>query len=268
VSDEGFVMRVAALYDVHGNLPALEAVLHEVRQAGVDRVVVGGDVIPGPMPYETLSCLLELDLPVQFIHGNGELAVLAQMRASDDPGTVTYWGTRTGAPPREPLRRALRWTAQQFPPGYEQLFSSWPRTLRLEIGELGEVLFCHGTPRSELECFTRLTPEDRLLPVFEEVTADVVICGHTHMQFDRTVGRTRIVNAGSLGMPFQHPPGAYWLLIGPGVQLRHTAYDLANAAGRIRQTEYPQADEFAAHNVLQPPSEAQMLEAITAVSFQ
>jgi len=260
-------MRVAALYDIHGNLPALEAVLHEVRQAGVDRIVVGGDVVPGQMPYETLSCLLNLDLPVQFIHGNGELAVLAQMRAGDDPSTVTYWGTRTGEPLPEPLRQVVRWTGQQFPPGYEQLLASWPRTLRLEMSGFGDVLFCHGTPRSEIECFTRLTPEDRLLPIFEEVQADVVICGHTHMQFDRMVGRTRVVNAGSIGMPFQQPPGAYWLLLGPGVQLRHTAYDLENAAERIRQTQYLQADEFALRNVLQPPSEAKMLEAITAVSL-
>ena len=82
-------MHVAALYDIHGNLPALEAVLHEIREAGVDRVVVGGDVVPGPMPRETLRRLLDLDLPVHFIHGNCELAVLAQMAATEaDP--VTY----------------------------------------------------------------------------------------------------------------------------------------------------------------------------------
>lgn len=89
----------------------------------------------------------------------------------------------------------------------------------------------------------------------------MVVCGHTHMQFDRTIGRTRrVVNAGSVGMPFEEP-GAYWLLLGPDVQLRHTPYDLASAATRIRDTAYPQAEEFAARNVLQPPSEEATLEA-------
>lgn len=109
------------------------------------------------------------------------------------------------------------------------------------------------------ECFTRLTPEDRLLPVFAGVNVPVVICGHTHMPFDRMVGSVRVVNAGSVGMPFGEP-GAHWLLLGPDVQLRHTAYDLARAAERIRDTNYPQAQDFAANYVLQPPSEAMMLD--------
>ena len=79
------------------------------------------------------------------------------------------------------------------------------------------------------------------------------------MQFDRSIGRIRVVNAGSVGMPFQDP-GAYWLLLGPDVQLRRTSYDLAAAAERIRATKYPQAEEFAARNVLQPPSERAILE--------
>ena len=252
-------MRVAGLYDIHGNLPALEAVIQDIRQAGVDQVVVGGDVVPGPMPRETLRHLLDLELPVQFIRGNCELAVLAQMAATD-AGSVTYWGTASGAPLPGPLREVMRWTAQQLHPEYQPVFASWPKSLRLEIRGLGEVLFCHSTPRSETEIFTRLTPEDRLLPIFESLQVSVVVCGHTHMQFDRMIGRTRVVNAGSVGMPFGDP-GAFWALIGPEVQLRHTPYDLAKAAKRIRDTAYPQAQEFAAHNVLQPPSEEEMLEA-------
>ena len=77
-------MRVAAVYDIHGNLPALEAVLEDIRQANVDQIVVGGDVVPGPMPRETLGRLLDLDLPTHFIHGNGELAILAQMAGARD----------------------------------------------------------------------------------------------------------------------------------------------------------------------------------------
>ena len=260
-------MRVAALNDIHANLPALEAVVEEIRRANVDQIIVGGDVVPGPMPRETLNFLESLEVHVQFIHGNGEVAVLAQMTATDDPSTVSYWGTTTGEPLPEHLRPGLRWNAQQLSPEQGVLVSSWPKTLRLSIDGLGKVLFCHGTPRSEVECFTRLTAEDRLLPVFEGLDADLVVCGHTHMQFDRMVGRIRVVNAGSVGMPFQQPPGAYWLLLGPDVQPRYTAYDLVGAAARVRATRYPQAEEFAVRNVLDSPSEAKMLDAITAVSF-
>jgi len=87
----------------------------------------------------------------------------------------------------------------------------------------------------------------------------MVVCGHTHMQFDRRVDDVRIVNAGSVGMPFGEA-GAYWLLLGLNAELLRTEYDLADASARIRATEYPQAEEFAAHNVLDPPSEDEMLE--------
>lgn len=248
-------MQVAAIYDIHGNLPALEAVLQEIRQAKVDCLVVGGDVVPGPMPRETITCLLEVDIPVRFIYGNCEVAVLEQM-AGRDPAAVP-----------EQHRPIVRWTAEQLHPEYESLLAGWPKTLRVEIPGLGGVLFCHATPRNENECFTRLTPEDRLLPVFEEANVPVVVCGHTHMQFDRMIGRTQVVNAGSVGMPFGEP-GADWLLLGPGVQLRHTSYDLTKAAGRIRETNYPEAEDFAARSVLQPPSEREMLEVFTNVELR
>jgi predicted phosphodiesterase len=252
-------MRVAALYDIHGNLPALDAVLEEIRHADVEQVVVGGDVVPGPMPRDTLRRLLDLERPVHFIHGNGELAMLAQLAAADE-SAVTYWGTVSGAPPPEPFREIYRWTAQQLKPDYAPVLARWPKTLRLEIGGLGPVLFCHSTPRSETEIFTRLTPDALLAPLFDGLQASVVVCGHTHMQFDRRIGGTRVVNAGSVGMPFG-APGAYWVGLGPEVLLRRTTYDLAEAAERIRATPYPQAQEFAAQNVLHPPAEADMLEA-------
>jgi diadenosine tetraphosphatase ApaH/serine/threonine PP2A family protein phosphatase len=175
-------------------------------------------------------------------------------------------GTETGTVP-ERFRAVVRWVAQQLRPEHEQLLASWPKTLSVEIRGLGKVLFCHATPRSDTEIFTRLTPEDRLLPAFARVNVPMVICGHTHMQFDRTIGRLRVVNAGSVGMPYGEP-GAYWLLLGPNVQLRHTPYDLAKAAERIRATHYPQAEDFAAHNVLQPPSEGEMLEVFAKVELR
>lgn len=243
-------MRIAALYDIHGNLPALEAVLQDVRRAGVDLVVVGGDVLPGPMPRETLACLIALDIPARFIRGNGDREVLARMQGADD-----------SALPEQALV-PVRWTAAQLDAGHERVLAAWPATLRLADPERGEVLFCHATPRSDTEIFTRLTSEDRLLPLFEGVEVPLVVCGHTHMQFDRMVGGVRVVNAGSVGMPFGEP-GAHWLLLGPEVELRRTSYDLEEAASRIRATEYPQAAEFASRNVLRPPSEAQMLEAFS-----
>lgn len=240
-------MRVAALYDVHGNLPALDAVLREVHAAEVDVVVVGGDVAPGPMARECLARLLELNVPTRFIHGNGDREVLAILR-----------GAEPSVPER--FRDVFLWNAEQFRPEYEAILASWQPTLRLEVPPLGDVLFCHATPRNDTELFTRLTPDDRLVPIFDGVGAAVVVCGHTHMQFDRMVGNTRVVNAGSVGMPFGEP-GAYWLLLGPDIHLRRTTYDLAAAAERIRHTRYPQAAEFAEQNVLRAPSEQAMLEA-------
>jgi predicted phosphodiesterase len=248
-------LRVAAIYDIHGNLPALEAVLQEICVVGVDLILVGGDVLPGPMSVETLACLLDIKTPVQFIQGNGETAVLAQLA-----------GTESSSLP-EQAREVVRWTAEQLHPEHARVLASWPATFRIEIGGLGEVLFCHATPRNDSEIFTRLTPEEPLLPVFSGVDVSMVVCGHTHMQFDRTVGKIRVVNAGSVGMPFGES-GADWLLLGRDVELRHTSYDLTRAAERIRETKYPQAQEFAARNVLQPPSEEEMLKLFTRAELK
>ncbi len=122
------------------------------------------------------------------------------------------------------------------------------------------MLFCHATPRNDTEIFTSQTPEQNLIPVFENVAADVVVCGHTHIQFDRMVGKKRVVNAGSVGMPFGKT-GADWLLLGPDIEFCHTDYDLQQAAKEIRLTEYPGADAFASNNVINPPSEQEMLAA-------
>ena len=230
----------------------------KVRQAGVDQIVVGGDVLPGPMPRETMARLLALDIPAQFIYGNGDRAILAQLTASD-PGEVTYWGTTAGVDVPEPMRELIRWTARQVAE-YRDVLASWPLTTTLAIDGLGTVLFCHATPRNEVDIFTRLTPEERLLPLFEGVDASVVVCGHTHMQFDRKVGRTRVVNAGSVGMPFG-TTGADWLLLGPGVELRKTHYDTAATAEQFRRTAYPMVEEFAVRYLLQPPSEEESLKA-------
>lgn len=239
-------MRVAVIYDIHGNLPALEAVLREIHDAEVDRVVVGGDVVPGPMPRETIACLLGLKLPVQFIYGNCEIAVLDELV-----------GRPVAVP--EAVRSVIQWTASELSQDERELLASWPKTLQFEIPGLGSVLFCHGTPRDENEIFTRRTPEERLAPIFRDVKASVVVCGHTHMQFDRMVGGVRVINAGSVGMPFGKT-GADWLLLDDAVERRHTDYDLTAAAERICCTKYIQAEDFASRYVLNPPSEQEMLE--------
>lgn len=240
-------MRVAALYDIHGNLPALRAVLDEVAELDVDRIVVGGDILPGPMPRETLEALRGLDGPVEWIRGNGENDVLAALDG------------RTVDRVPEAVREILRWSARVLEPEDEAFLSGLPDTVRMTIPGLGETLFCHATPDSDSEIFTRLTPAERVLRLFGGAAADVVVCGHTHMPFDLRVGDLRIVNAGSVGMPFGEP-GAWWALVGPDVELRHTPYDLRAAAERIRASAYPLGGEFAERYVLQPPPEAAMLD--------
>jgi diadenosine tetraphosphatase ApaH/serine/threonine PP2A family protein phosphatase len=206
------------------------------------------------MPTECLARLRALDGPVHFIRGNGEAAVLDQLAG------------RTPKVP-EPLREVLAWVAGQVDAGFRDWLADWPATLEVEIEGLGRTLFCHATPRNDTEIFTRLTPEDRLRPIFEPVGARVVVCGHTHMQFDRMVGAVRVVNAGSVGMPFM-APGAYWLQLGPGVDLHRSGYDLEATAATIRGTRYPQASQFADDHVLRPPSEEAMLEALAKAELR
>ncbi len=247
-------VRVAALYDIHGNLPALEAVLDDVRREHVDRIVVGGDIFPGPMAREVLARLRDLDIPTDFIRGNCETATLAE-RAGRDVALP------------EQARETIRWCAGQIDQAEAQFLAGWPPTLTLEIDGVGAVLFCHATPRDDNEIFTFATDEHRLAPAFSTVTTSLVVCGHTHMQFDRTVGKVRVVNAGSVGMPFGEP-GAYWLLLGPRVELQRTDYDREKAAARIRRTDYPQAEHFAAHHVLDPPPARQMLDLFARADFK
>src|SRR5688572_11751693 len=139
-------MRVAALYDIHGNLPALESVLAEVERANVDRLIVGGDVLPGPMPRECLNLLKSLKVPIDFIIGNGDRETVAARRGQVSAIIPDYF------------RAALNWNAQQLTDANERDIASWPLTLRLHIPGIGEALFCHATPRNDTEIFTSVTP--------------------------------------------------------------------------------------------------------------
>jgi predicted phosphodiesterase len=213
-------MRVAALYDVHGNLPALEAVLAEVPDDAV--IVSGGDVFSGPMPSETLARLRDLGSRVSFIRGNAD---------------------RDLGPYDERWRARYEWTLAQLTPDEWALAENWPPTLTLEIDGLGQTLFCHGTQRSDLEAITSITSEERLREILAGVAQPTVVCGHTHHQFDRRIDGARVVNAGSVGMPYEGRPGAYWALLGPDVEFRRTEYDLEAAAAAIRATSYPEPEE-------------------------
>jgi len=238
-------MQVAVLNDIHGNVPALEAVLADVEAAGADLIVLGGDIASGPMPAETLDLLLRLGERVVALHGNADRE---QVRLFDgglpDPGVPPEW------------REAVTWAGQRLARRHRDYLAGLPPTLTYRVDGVGEVLFCHATPRNDLEIFTAASPDERVLPMLAGVRSDLVVCGHTHMQFDRRVGEVRVVNAGSVGMPYGDP-GAYWLRLGPDVDLRRTAYDLDAAAARIRATDYPAAEDFASNNVLRPASAAE-----------
>jgi predicted phosphodiesterase len=248
--DQGKIMRIAVVCDIHGNLPALEAVLHDIYEYGAEFIVVVGDVVAGPLPGETLTLLQSITIPTRFILGNAESDVLRYLAGKDFIGLS------------ERANAEARWVANHLSDEHKQFLSSWTPTLSLNIEMWGELLFCHGTPRCDMEIFTELTPIEHLTSIFSNLTASLVICGYTHMQFDRVVGKVRIINAGSVGMSFGRT-GADWLLIDTNIYFKHTDYDIPDAAERIRGSNYPQAEDFVLNNVLRAPAKTKMLEMLT-----
>lgn len=217
-------MRVAALCDVHGNLPALEAVLAEVASLDVDRIVCGGDVIMGPFSRECVGRLQLLG--AVFVRGNAER-------------------TPEGVPPD--YQEAADWVVAQV--GEDTL--SWLRALPHAVS-LGGVRYCHGSPRSDEEILTKVSPDERFRAALEGVAERLVVGGHTHVQFERVVDETRFVNAGSVGIPYEGRQGAFWALLdGEEVELRQTPYAVDAAVAAIRSSGYPGADQLAGW-LLQP----------------
>jgi putative phosphoesterase len=214
-------VHVAALYDIHGNLPALEAVLAEVE---ADVVVVGGDFLAGPWPQETYDRLRSLGGEVRFLRGNADREVV-----EESPGR---------APPE-----LMEFVRARLSPDALEFLRSLPLTV-----SVGRVLFCHSTPRNDEEIFTRVSSDERWGEALAGVDADVVVCGHTHIQFDRRIGDVRVVNAGSIGMPYEREPGAYWALLdGTEVELRRTEYvpgDLSVWPGEWPEASPEEATEF------------------------
>jgi len=180
-------MHVATLYDPHGNLRALEAVLEEIPDEAT--IVVGGDVCAGGThPSETLERLRALGERVLWLRGNADREL-----APGEKGLVP-------AKVIEATRAALR--AEQI-----AFLYGLPPTV-----QIADTHFCHATPRNDVDIFTERTPEVRIAHLFADVDADVVVCGHTHTQFERMIVGKRVINSGSVGMPYEDAPGAYWTL--------------------------------------------------------
>jgi putative phosphoesterase len=197
------VARVAALYDIHGNLAALEAVLADVPPDAT--IVVGGDICAGgAQPSETLERLRGLGERVRWVRGNTDREL--------------FPGEERLAPP-EFIEEARSHLSEEQIAFLHEL----PPTQRSD-----GVLYCHASPRNDVDIFTERTPEERIAFLFEGLDVPTVVCGHTHMQYERRVAGIRVVNAGSVGMPYEDEPGAYWLL---DLEHRRTPYDGATPAG-------------------------------------
>jgi putative phosphoesterase len=206
-------VRVAVLSDIHGNLPALEAVLAEVAAERVDVVVSGGDVVGGAFSAEVLDRLVALP-EIRFVRGNGERTML---EGTDEFG--------------------VDWDHERARLGDERLaaIASWPLTAELELDGLGRVLFCHAVPSADEPIFTRITSDADVVELLGDVAAGLLVCGHTHVQFDRRLPTgLRVVNTGSVGMPYEGRRGAFWALLDRDVELRRTEYDVETAARAIR----------------------------------
>ncbi|MEM7335348.1 MAG: metallophosphoesterase family protein [Chloroflexota bacterium] len=246
-------MRIAAIYDIHGNLPALEAVIKEIGDAHVDHIVVGGDVVAGPMPVECVDLLHSKshEIPISFVHGNAESELLR----------VVSGQAAAGLSPR--ADEEAEWLATTLRPDQIEFLKGWLPTVTLNLDSNTAVLFCHATPQNDTAVFTIQTPAAKVRSLLGNVAANIVVCGHTHMQFDRQLGGIRIVNAGSVGMPFGQT-GAFWLMLDTQkVDMQHTVYDLQLAANRINQSGYPQAGEFVMRNVLSAPVKADAMAMLT-----
>jgi predicted phosphodiesterase len=226
------------LSDVHGNAVALAAVLEEVRRERVDLVVFGGDLTWGPLPEETLALVGGIETPALFVRGNAERALLE--------------------PSDQPTERQ-RWLEHRHSAEARALLAEFVEAAVVEIAGLGPVRFCHGSPRSDEELVTPATPESRIRDLAANVPERVIVTAHTHLQFDRRVGGLRVVNAGSVGMPYEGRPGAFWAVLGPDVSLRRTDYSLDEAVARYRASGDPLAEQMV-ELLLNPPTRAEVIE--------
>lgn len=244
------VRTVAVLSDIHGVLPALEAVLAEPAVRRADRIVLTGDIAAGPMPVPTLDALAALGERVVWVRGNAdrELVELAL-----DPG-------------RQAEIDISGWAARQLRPDQVRRLADLRHPVTLEIAGFGPVLFCHGTPRDDQEMILVDSPLDRFDAVLSTVDDEVrtVVCGHTHMPFARLAGGRMVVNPGSVGMPYGRA-GAHWALLAEGaIQLRRTEFDLDAACARIAaESGFPEAADWAEYYLRAKATDREALEAFT-----
>ncbi len=226
------VATVAVLSDIHGVLPALDAVLAEPEVRAAQRIVVTGDLAAGPQPVEVLDRLASLGQRVLLVRGNceRELVDLARDKARDAPGF--------------PISR---WAADQLDAEHLELLAGLPHPVTLDVDGFGPVLFCHGTPRDDDEVVLVDTRLSKWAEVLADVADDVrtIVCGHTHMPFVRFAHGRLIVNAGSVGMPYGRA-GAQWALLSSGaVTLRRSDFDIEAARAAIRAScSYAEVDEW------------------------
>jgi predicted phosphodiesterase len=248
------VASVAVLADIHGNRPALDAVLAEADVAGADVVVLLGDIALGPLPAETLDVLAGLGERAVWVHGNCEREMVTAFDGGEVPG------------PNGPEAAA---SAALIGRPHRDMLDGLPLTVTLDIGGLGQTLFCHASPRRDDEMLLVDSPLGRWESALSGLGpgVQVVVCGHTHMQFDRLAAGRRVINPGSVGMPYG-PPGAHWALLGPDVVLRRTEYDTAAAAAVIAASRHPHGQEWGREYVLSHYSDAEALTAFTDIARQ
>jgi predicted phosphodiesterase len=228
-------VKVLALYDIHGNVEALEAVLADASAAAPDAIVVGGDAVPGPFARAVLDRLDALSCPLYHIRGNGERETAEAAAATRPPGEDDLAGVTAAI------------TASEL--GADRARALGDRPL---IVKLDGVLYCHATPRADDEMVTRASMPARFAKVLAGVDARVVIAGHTHQQDDRKVGTVRFVNAGSVGLPYEGDGAARWAWVVDGTpELRSTAYDARAAGTRMLTAGWP--DERSVRGALVDP---------------
>ena len=231
--------RVAVISDVHANIAALEAVLADIDHCGVDALVVCGDLAWGPQPAETVERLMAVPGLVSFVKGNADREVGER------------WGVEEGLSPW--MAEINQWCADQLSTAQREFLNNLPPSATLSVVGLGEALFVHGSPRSDTDPIRRDTADHEIRSMIAHVGQPTIVCGHTHIQFDRVVDGTRIINAGSVGLQ-SAARGACWALLGPDVMLKETPYNYEVAAAAIRRSGVPMADDFADH-ILRPPVE-------------
>jgi predicted phosphodiesterase len=222
---------IAAIYDIHGNRTALEAVLAEVEALGIQQIVIGGDIAWGPEPAACVDMVLRLGIRAKFVRGNADREIAD---GHDNLKTVS-----------PEVAQITAWCNKQLNGAQRALLATLPEYQRLTAPGLGPVFFCHGSPRNDEEAITEWTPDAEVLPMVKAVREHTIVCGHTHVHFDRTVAGKRIVNAGSVGL--HHGPGACWAILGEDVDLRRTAYDVELAVRCVQASGVPGDEEFIYH---------------------